>query len=171
MRYLIYIFILACYLPGIPAHALDPVAPRSERRFGLVYVKTPNPDDKVTLISQRVDGKTQKIKPGEDVKVKVGDYLVTVEMGHDYIYNQDISVRPTERHEVITPGYGNLRVNGPCKEVLVSQGGKKIAKIKCGKIRILPRGSYDLKIKIGKYTLDQTVAVVTNTLREIDVKK
>ncbi|MDX1387278.1 MAG: hypothetical protein R3257_06775, partial [bacterium] len=144
----------------------------SERATGVVFVETPNPKDEIVLVDQRGQLKDRKIASLKNVKVRVGDYLVKVQIQPEYTYEQPLTVRPTERHEVIVPGFGNLRVNGKCKQVEIFQEKKKITKIKCGKIRTLPNGVYDLKIKLDKkYTLDQTVSVFTNTLREIDVKK
>jgi len=153
--------------------ALDPKAPRSERATGLIYVHTPNQDDKITLISSRDEKNKQKIISDEEKQVKVGDYLVRVEIAKEYTYEQDVTIRPTERHEVIVPGYGNLRINGTSGKITVYPVGskKKIAQFKGGEIRTLPRGVYDIKIQVGKYILDQNgISVVTNTLREIDVK-
>jgi len=171
MKKLIGILFLLLVITAPEAQALDPVAPRGERKYGMVYIETPNKDDKIVLESQRGE-KDQKISSLKDVQIKVGDYLVKVTIKPDYTYEQPITVRPTERHEVIVPGFGNMRVNGKCKEVLVLQEGKKVTKLKCGEIRTLPRGIYDLKIIISKrITLDQTIAVVTNTLREVDVRR
>ncbi len=170
-KYSIYILIMmTTFLVG-RSWALDPLAPRAERRYGMIYVKTPNTDDEILLVSQRPDTKDQKIKGLEDVQVPVGDYVVQVKIQPEYNYEQPVTIRPTERHEIIVPGFGNLRVNGKCDKVFVSQDGKEFAKIKCGQVRTLPRGPYDLKIQIGKYNLDQNVVVVTNTLREIDIVK
>jgi len=165
--YFLIVFIL---LYSLPVQALDPVAPRAERRFGIVYVKTPNPGDKVVLVNQRAGGDDIEVTPGQDVQIRVGDFRVTVKIAKEYEYIQDVTVRPTERHEIIVPGYGNLRVNGVCDEVLILKGKKEIDKIKCNQIRTLPRGVYDLKIKKGKFTLDQSASVVTNTLREFEVR-
>lgn len=168
------IFHLGClgiFLSSGLTWALDPVAPRAERRYGMVYVKSPNPDDKIVLVSQRQGIDDQKIESLKDVQVPVGDYVVEVSMEPEYSYAQPVTVRPTERHEIIVPGYGNVQVNGKCDKVRVLKDGKEIAKMKCGEVRTLPRGSYDLKIEIGKYTLDQSVGVVTNTLRQVDIVK
>jgi len=173
MRKKIFVSILFAFLLGgisIPAQALDPVAPRSERKFGMIYIKTPNATDVIKLKSLKGKGKEKKLSPVTDVKVRVGDYRVIVAIKGGYVYEQDVIVRATERHEVIVPGYGNVRVNGSCNGVTVLQGGEKKAEIKCGEIRTLPRGPYDIRIQIGKYTLNQSVTVVTNTLREIDIK-
>jgi len=172
-RLFLFILFLLCAASWVhSAWALDPVAPREERRTGVIYVKTPNEEDEILLQDQRGDLKDKKIKSLQDEKIRVGDYLVLVKIKPEYTYEQAVTIRPTERHEIIVPGFGNVRVNGNCKEVLISQEKKKIAKIKCGEVRTLPRGVYDLKIKLSKkYTLEETVAVVTNTLRELDVKK
>ena len=171
MRESFSLMVLFLLLISVPAMALDPVAPRSERRFGMIYVETPNSTDKISITNQRTGEETKDIKPLTDVKVQVGDYEVLVKISPKYSYTQHVTVRPTERHEIIVPGFGNVRVNGACKEVIILKEGKEVTKIKCNEVRTLPRGPYDLKIKIGKYTLDQSVTVVTNTLREVDVKR
>jgi len=168
-KHLIFVSLFCLYL-AFPAHALDPVADIAERKFGMIFIKTPNADDVITLTSLRDEDKKQKVSPETDVKIRIGDYRVTVDIKGGYVYNQDVIVRGTERHEVIVPGYGNLRVNGRCSEVTILQNDKKVMVIKCNEIRTLPRGSYDLKIQVGKFTLDQNVMVVTNTLRELDVR-
>lgn len=171
MKPFFHLVFLGLFLSSGLAWALDPVAPRAERRYGMVYVKSPNADDKIVLVSQRQGVDDQKIESLKDVQVPVGDYVVEVSMKPEYSYAQPVTVRPTERHEIIVPGYGNVKVNGKCDKVKVLQNGKEIAKMKCGEVRTLPRGAYDLKIEIGKYTLDQSVGVVTNTLRQIDIVK
>jgi hypothetical protein len=156
------------------AHALDPVAPRSERAFGIVYVKTPLPgSDIVTLISKSDPKDTQKLQAEVDVKVKVGDYLVKVEMQNPYTYEQEVSVRPTERHDIIVPGFGNVIVKGAKGNVeAYAQGSSSpVAKFATNYVKTLPEGTYDLKVKVGSYTLDQkSISVITNTTREVDVK-
>lgn len=167
-----FFLVLTAFLFLIPqnAKALDPKAPREERATGMVYVETPNPDDKIVLEPQREGQKEIKLSNKKDQLVPVGDYLVKVEIKPEYHYEQALTVRPTERHEVIVPGFGNLRVNGECSEVTILKDGKEIDKIKCGQIRTLTSGAYDLKIKVGKHTLDQPVAIVTNTLRQVDIQ-
>ncbi len=150
--------------------ALDPVAPRSERALGVIYVETPNPDDEITLVLQQDEIHQSRISTKQDVKVPVGDYKVLVKMRPHYTYEQAVTVRPTERHEIIVPGFGNLRVNGACREVKVYQEGKEIAKMTCDKTRTLPRGAYDVKIVQGKYNIEKRVDVVTNHLLELDIK-
>lgn len=154
----------------LPVWALDPVAPRSERASGIIYVETPNSDDEVTLILQQDEFHQSQIRTKEDIKVPVGDYKVLVKMRPHYTYEQAVTVRPTERHEIIVPGFGNLRVNGSCRGVKVYQEGKEIAKMTCDKIRTLPRGAYDVKIVQGKYNIEKRVDVVTNHLLELDIK-
>jgi hypothetical protein len=172
MRKLLFLLTCLVFLPGGRVWALDPVAPRSERATGVVYVETPNQEDEIILVDERGLLKDQKISSLKDVKVRVGDYLVKVKIKPEYTYEQALTVRPTERHDIIVPGFGNLRVNGTCKKVEIFKDKKKIAKIKCGKIRTLPNGNYDLKIELDKKnTLDQTVSVFTNTLREVDIVK
>lgn len=172
MRELLFTITCLVFLQIGQVWALDPAAPRSERATGVVYVETPNQDDEIILEDERGLSKDQKISSLKDVKVRVGDYLVKVKIKPEYTYEQALTVRPTERHEVIVPGFGNLRVNGTCRQVEILKEKEKIAKIKCGKIRTLPNGTYDLKIELDKKnTLDQTVSVFTNTLREVDIVK
>lgn len=174
MKRIFPLFLLGCLVWGSPVHALDPVAPASERAFGIVYVKSPLPgSDVVTLTSQSDDKNVLKMQPEVDAKVKVGDYTVRVEM-QDYSYEQEVSVRPTERHEIIVPGFGNLVVKGPkgTVEVYTKESSKKPeSTFATNFVKTLPGGIYDVKVKVGKYTLDQNnISVVTNTTREIDVK-
>jgi hypothetical protein len=139
-----------------------------------LYVKSPNPTDKISLTSLRTEKEeSHKVVEGEEVDVPVGDYRITVEMGYGYVYEQEVTIRPTERHEIIVPGFGNLRVNGTNGKITVLQVGTGIkeAEFKGGETRTLPRGDYDVKIEVGKYTLDQQVTIVTNSLREIDVRR
>ncbi len=173
MKWLVWAIFLFSLLSVGSALALDPVAPRSERAFGTLYVKTPNAGDVVTVTDMAGVEKEQKVSPGEDVKVKVGDYRISVDIADDYTYEQDVTIRPTERHEIIVPGYGNLRINGTKDKVSVYQVGTNdlVAEFNGGEVRTLPRGVYDIKIQVGKYTLEQNnISVVTNTLREIQVK-
>lgn len=156
------------------SRALDPIAPASERAFGTVYVKSPLPNsDIVTLTSQSDTQNILKMQPEVDAKVKVGDYTVRVEM-QDYSYEQEVSVRPTERHEIIVPGFGNMVVKGAkgTVEVYTKDSSKKPeSTFATNYVKTLPSGNYDVKVKVGKYTLDQNnISVVTNTTREIDVK-
>jgi len=156
------------------AWALDPVAPVSERKFGVVYVQSTLPgSDIITLTSSTDPGKVINMKSGVDAKVPVGDYQVRIEM-QDYSYEVGVTVRPTERHEIIVPGYGNLKVNGPkaVVEVFEKDSKKPIAKFDTNYVKTLPKGIYDVKITYGKtkkQSIDEhDVSIVTNTTRQID---
>lgn len=166
-----FLFIFVGLLILCPrAWALDPVAPASERAFGTIYVKSPLPgSDSIAL---DCSGEITKLQPEVDAKVKVGDCTVRVEM-QDYSYEQEVSIRPTERHEIIVPGFGNLVVKGAqgTVEVYAKNAKKPESTFKTNFVKTLPSGVYDVKVKVGKYTLDQNnISVVTNTTREIDVK-
>jgi len=172
-------FVLGLFLTAlIPSFsfALDPVAPASERKFGIIYVKSTLPQsDVITVTSVTDPGKVITLKSETDAKVPVGDYTVRVEM-QDYSYEVEVSVRPTERHEIIVPGFGNLKVNGPQATVEVFESDKKkpIATFKTNYVKTLPSGTYEVVITWGakkskKTSLTQSnVQVVTNTTRQID---
>lgn len=177
MKKLIY-FALLAWLGGIQAaHALDPVAPVSERKYGVVYVKSTLPKSDIITLTNSTDPTANiSIKSETDVKVPVGDYMVRVEM-QDYSYEVEVTVRPTERHEIVVPGFGNLKVNGAKATVEVLKPGEKkpIAKFDTGYVKTLPSGTYDVVITWGpaqkKDSLTQkNVVIVTNTTRQIDFK-
>ncbi len=177
MKKLFFLALLSIIsLPSI-ARALDPVAPVAERKFGVVYVKSTLPSsDVITLTSAADPNSTQTIKAETDSKVAVGDYTVRVEM-QEYSYEVEVTIRPTERHEIIVPGFGNLRVNGPNKalvEVFEANSNKLVTKFQTNFTKTLPRGNYDVKVSVGKTKKDsvtqKNVMVVTNTTRQVDVK-
>src|SRR5437867_2161357 len=140
MKKLFSLSVLAILFCATMAWALDPVAPLSERKFGVVYVQSTLPSsDVITLSPTNDSGKAINMKSGVDVKVPVGDYTVRVEM-QDYSYEVGVTVKPTERHEIIVPGYGNLRVNGPKADVEVfgENSKKPIAKFQTNFTKTLP---------------------------------
>ncbi len=159
------------------AQALDPVAPVSERKFGVIYVKSTLPASDIITVTNVTDEKqVLTLKSETDAKVPVGDYMVRVEM-QDYSYEVEVTVRPTERHEIIVPGFGNLKVNGPKANVDVFAVGEKkpIATFATNYVKTLPRGTYDVVISWGaskkKDSITQkNVQVVSNTTRQIDFK-
>lgn len=177
MKKRLFFALLACLTAAGELRALDPVAPVSERKYGVVYVKSTLPaSDVITLTNVTDPNHTLTLKSETDAKVPVGDYAVRVEM-QDYSYEVEVSVRPTERHEIIVPGFGNLRVNGPKANVEVFEAGEKklIAKFETNYTKTLPRGTYDVLISWGvskkKDSITQkNVVVVTNTTRQIDFK-
>jgi len=161
-------------LVATTAVALDPVAPRSFRKFGMIYVESPNPQsDSITLIRKKT-GFKEPLQSGVLKVVPVGKYRVEVKM-QSYHYQQDVWVESTERTDVIVPGYGNLKVNAPnpsavMVEVYPKGKGKLVAKFPATEIKTLPRGHYEVRIKVGSFILTQPdVWVVTNTTRILDV--
>jgi hypothetical protein len=165
-----YFLIIFC---PFGAHALDPLAARSERSQGMIYVKTPLPESDIVTITK--GGMQETLKPETTKWVPIGDYLVTVKMG-DYQYNQNVTVMPTERTDVVVPGYGNLKVNSlnPNDGVEVYPRGSTtaIAKFSASQTKTLPTGYYDVKVNVGTTSVTQpNVFVVTNTTRELVVSK
>jgi hypothetical protein len=175
MKKRLFFALLGCLAVAGEIQALDPVAPVSERKYGVVYVKSTLPSsDVITLTDVADPNHTMTLKSETDAKVPVGDYTVRVEM-QDYSYEVEVSVRPTERHEIVVPGFGNLRINGPKANVEVFEAGEKkpIAKFASNYTKTLPKGTYDVVISWGvskkKDSITQrNVVVVTNTTRQID---
>ena len=176
MRKLSAYFIIVSVITLIAgsALALDPVAPRSFRKSGMIWVKTPNPGTDAVEITRLKTGKTQTIPSDKVEVVPVGKYLVKVKM-QNYAYTQRVLVEPTERTDVEVPGYGNLQVNSrfPGEVVVYRLGsGSKVATFGTNQVKTLPRGRYDVKILLGKAkgsVVDKDVWVVTNTTRILDV--
>jgi len=155
------------------AQALDPVAPVSERKFGVIFVKTPQPESDQIQLESIADGKKRKVTPEAEVKVPVGDYRVNVKM-QDYSYEQQVLVGGTERTEVVVPGFGNLKVDAPKKssvEVYKKGSQSLIAKFPVSQIKVLPVGYYDVKISLLEASVTMNnVWIVTNTTREVAAK-
>jgi len=173
MRFLsrwIFAFLM---LASVPAFALDPVAPISERKFGILFVKTPMPDSDVINITATEGGKKQTVHAETEVKVPVGDYQVSVKM-QDYVYEQQVKVGGTERTEVVVPGYGNLKVTAPKDssiEVYKTGTESLVAKFPASQVKVLPTGYYDVRIRYLKDSVtSNNVWIVTNTTREIEAK-
>jgi len=150
--------------------ALDPLAPRAQRAQGMIYVFTPQPGDTVTVSGS---GYNQTLQPGKIYWVPVGNYTVTAKM-QEYTYNQSVLVQPTERTDVIVPGYGMLKVNSinpsDVVEVLGGNKGGVIAKFPASQIKVLPQGRYNVKVNVGKASVTKdNVWVVSNTTRQVDV--
>lgn len=153
--------------------ALDPVAPRSFRSKGILWVKTPNPSQDVVSVTQLKTGKTWTVPSDKTQIVPVGKYDIKVQM-QNYTYHQKVLVQPTERADVVVAGYGNIKVNSPFQgEVMVYQNKSKnpTAKFPVNEIKTLPRGHYDVKIVFANKTqvMEPNVWIVTNTTRQLDV--
>jgi len=156
------------------AWSLDPVAPRSFRSKGILWVKTPNPPADIITVTKLGSGKIVNVISDKTKIVPVGKYKVQVQM-QDYRYSQTVLVEPTERTDVVVPGFGNLKINSPLQgnvEVFGKKSGQLVAKFPVNEIKTLPRGHYDVKIHFGKLSVTEpNVWVVTNTTRELDVIK
>jgi hypothetical protein len=95
------------------ALALDPVAPRAERKFGEILVESPLPEsDLCELTPTSKGGEAQKFKPGETTKVPVGEYDLKVKL-QDAEWKTHLTIHPTERADIKVTGYGNLKVTTP----------------------------------------------------------
>lgn len=173
MKFLSRWFFVLLMLASVPAFALDPVAPVSERKFGVIYVKTPMPDTDVITVTAVQGGKKQNVKSMNESKVPVGDYQVSVKM-QDYVYEQEVKVGGTERTEVVVPGYGNLKVTAPkgsTVEVYKTGTQSLVSKFPVSQIKVLPTGYYDVRISYLKDSVtSNNVWIVTNTTREIEAK-
>ncbi len=162
--------LIASWIPAA-AMALDPLAPRAQRSEGMIYVFTPQPNNTVTVT--RTDGFTKELQPGKIYWVPIGHYTVTAKM-QEYSYGQHVLVQPTERTDVIVPGFGNLKVNSinsnDLVEVFSSRKGNLAAKFPASQVKILPQGHYDVKVNVGKTSVTKkNVWVITNTTRQVDV--
>src|SRR4030095_8263548 len=107
--------LLAVSLGVLPqVFALDPVAPRAERKLGELLVKSPLPETdtcQVNFISKK--GETfqepvkESFKPGQKIRIPVGDYALKCRL-QEADCSSKISVNPTERTAVTITGYGHL---------------------------------------------------------------
>lgn len=169
-----FVFIL-CGLQNV--WALDPVAPRAERKYGELMVQTPLPSDvcsiKMTKDKNRDAGidYQQTFKPNETIKIPVGDYLLTVKL-QDREWTSQVTIQPTERTDVKVTGYGNLKVNSPNPNKdtveVATLDGKVISTFHPSQVKTLPNGTYNVTVKFGGTSITQPdVMIITNTTREI----
>lgn len=158
----------------LTVYALDPVAPRSERKYGQLMVKSPLPDSdicEVMSVKGAAQGVKQSFKPGETIKVPVGDYFLKVRLQENE-WTANITVYPTERTDIVVTGYGNLKVNSPkpgSDTVEVSTlDGKVVKSFHPTRVQTLPTGTYNVKVKMDGAEITQSnVVIVTNTTREV----
>lgn len=174
-----YAFILAIglILSYQSSWALDPVAPRAERKYGQLMVETPLPSDvcEIKMIRDKnrdagIDYQ-QSFKPGETIKVPVGEYALKVKL-QEGEWNSQVTVYPTERSDVKVTGYGNLKVTSPNPSKdsveVAALDGKVISTFHPAELKTLPTGTYNVKVKMGGGTITQpNVVIITNTTREI----
>lgn len=173
MKKFLLIAVSAFIFFPLSARALDPLASRDERNKGMIFVKTPLPQVDTVTLSLLNGGQPETLIPNEMRWVPVGDYLVTVKMG-EYKYDQNVTVKPTERTDVVVPGYGNLQVTSinPADPVEVFKKGTQslVTKFPASQIKTLPTGHYDVKVSVGNTSVTKdNVYVVTNTTREVVV--
>lgn len=173
MKKISQLFFIFTFLLAMPAMALDPLAERSERDKGMIFVKTPLPSSDKVIATHLKTNESINIPIEQATWVPLGDYRVDVKL-QGYQYSQNVTVQSTERTDVVVPGYGNLRVNPPSPDRMVqvfSKNGTKVAEFPCSTVKTLPTGVYDLKISVGKDLIPlNDIWIVTNTTREVDVK-
>ncbi len=174
-RKFFYLSILISFFTLLSAHlfALDPVAPVSERKFGFLQVHSPLPESDICTVTNPTTGFSQTFKPGETIKIPVGEYSLNVKLQHNE-WSSPAIIQPTERTDIFVTGYGNLKVtaaNPTTTSIEVySQDGRLITQFAPNGPQTLPTGTYNLKIKIGNSTAQQEgVVIITNTTREIMV--
>jgi len=178
--------ILRSFLPAlmltlglsVSAFALDPVAPRAERKLGELLVKSPLPETdtcQVNFISKK--GETfqepvkESFKPGQKIRIPVGDYTIKCKL-QDAEWSSNITVSPTERTDVTITGYGNLKVITPKPSAdtveVYTLDGKMVKSFNPTGVKTIPTGTYNVKVKMsGAEITENNVAIVTNTTREI----
>jgi hypothetical protein len=175
-----FLSVMALTLLGIPlvSLALDPVAPRAERKLGELLVKSPLPQSDVCEIASiSKKGETfqeavkQTFKPGEKIRIPVGDYFLKVKL-QDAEWTSNITVQPTERTDVTVTGYGNLKVITPKPKSdtveVYSLDGKMVKSFNPTEVKTLPTGIYNVKVKMnGTEVTENNVNIVTNTTREV----
>lgn len=167
--FLLSVFLL-CF--SSPLRALDPVAPREERAFGFLKVNTPLPlTDRCEVSAVApASGYRQGFKPGERIKIPVGDYLLKVQL-QDRAWQNPISVRATELTAIVVTGFGNLKVSSPKKSDTVevySSKGALVSQFPASQVKTLPVGRYQVKVRMGDLETPKIqVAVITNTTREV----
>ncbi len=171
---ILVVFLLA--IVAFPALALDPVAPKSERRYGQIAVHTPLPSSDTCQIVAKSGSFQQSFKPEETVKVPVGDYTVKVKL-QDQDWSKNITIHPTERTDVFVTGFGNLKVSSPDPTLdvveVLDQSGKQVANFHPNMVKTLPVGNYSVivKMKLSRRKNTQVrqdnVSIMTNATREI----
>jgi hypothetical protein len=153
MRKLIFIFlsIFLCAHSSRVCLALDPVAPKVERAFGFVQVVSPLPDsDQCALFDS--SGARIDFKPGQMMKVPVGEYTLKVKLQNDE-WSKPVMVTPTEFTYVAVPGFGNLKVKTPSPESdtveIYSEDGSFLRSFPASQTETIPMGTYQVKVKMG----------------------
>ncbi len=167
------LFIALLLLSPFSAQALDPLTAPEYKDKGMLVVEAPLSDNTIT-ITNTATGATQNVTPNTVNWVSPGNYNVTVKM-QDYTYNQNVLVKATERTDAQAIGYGAIKVNTPSPsdmiEVVAAGSGNSIAKFPSSQTKIVPTGTYNVKIQVGSNQLTQSnILVVTNTTREINVQ-
>ena len=155
--------------------ALDPLAPKSERAFGRIRVKTPLSTDicEIKGKANQTEGKYILIPCAEMTKVLVGDYDLRVKL-QTTEWTKEISVLPTEFTEVNVIGYGNLKVSSSDPKMdsveVLGSDGKKVRDFFTKDTITLPNGTYNLKIHVKDQVVPfENVVILSNTTRELSV--
>ncbi|MBF0493243.1 MAG: T9SS type A sorting domain-containing protein [Deltaproteobacteria bacterium] len=155
--------------------ALDPVAPKSERAFGRIRVKTPLPSDTCEIKGKasQTEGKFIPIPCADMTKVLIGDYELRVKLQNTE-WSKEVSILPTEFTEVNVVGFGNIKVSSPNPNLdsveVLSLDGRKVREFFTKDTITLPTGTYNLKIKTNKQEVPlNDVVIFSNTTREVSV--
>ena len=175
-KYFLFICVLS-FFASQNLWALDPVAPRAERKYGELTVQTPLASDvcsiKMTKDKNRDAGidYQQSFKPGETIKIPVGDYELKVKL-QDREWTTQVTIHPTERTDVKVTGYGNLKVNSPSPNKdtveVATLDGKVISTFHPSQVKTLPNGTYNVTVKMSGTSITQpNVMIITNTTREV----
>lgn len=154
-----------------PVQALDPVAPKHERAWGFLRVRSPLPQSdqcEITPVSPK--NAPLVCKSGEMIPVPVGQYVLKVRMQNKN-WTHPISIHPTELTDITVVGYGNLKVTSPSPQDRVevySTSGQLLESFQASQIKTLPAGEYTVKVNIGPYQASLSdVRIMTNTTREL----
>ncbi len=171
----VFVFVMAA-LQNV--WALDPVAPRAERKYGQLMVQTPLPTDvcEIKMVKDKnrdagIDYQ-QTFKPNETIKIPVGEYSLKVKL-QEGEWTSQITIQPTERTDVKVTGYGNLKVTSPNpnKDMVdvATLDGKTISSFHPNQVKTLPNGTYNVTVKMGGASVTQpNVVIITNTTREVN---
>src|SRR5436189_173095 len=144
------LFFIVAFFFQLPLKALDPYARKSMGNFGMIQVQTPNPSKDEILLTATRTGRVETIPSGKVQVVHAGNYKLRVLMEGEE-YNGNVVIRPTERTD-ITVGFGSLKVKGSRSaivQVFDKKQGKLMAEFPASKTQLLPRGTYEVKVRVN----------------------
>lgn len=158
-------------IPSTP-YALDPQAGAKFKNAGMIQVQTPDPaKDQITLTHLKTR-KVEPIKSGKLAVVPVGTYRLRVVMV-DETYDGKVTVRRAERTDAII-GFGKLKVKGPRNalvQVFEKKQGKLMAEFPAGESQILPRGLYEVRVRMnGIESQRSDLLVVSSRTSELKIR-